>query len=439
MTDSWMPAAPSAGAALERDCAPAGPLHSGNRHQVPESPDQQRPRIPSGGAGPRSDEGVAGGAGLSLRQGLASSTRYSTWPELDRLATAYEAAIERAAGVEVKWHSFRDFIRGRPCRAGSTRPGSRMRRRRWIWCGLAQAAAEGLWSEPQLSDDTTLEIEEAVIRWRSDFWRRWAAAFIANDRYVGDDRAAFGRSDRPEHGRQARRSCGRPRLHCTYGTDRLLQAGGARADRGCRRRCSAVELVPPMISRPGVRPSAAEMLKTSGTLNQATERSLVILDEVGRGTATHDGFVDRFKPAWSISTATWWAAEQLFATHFHELAEAVEAMPNAVCMTMDASAGRHDEMVRLQGGSPASPDGRMDCKWRSGRACCRRRSAKRAAELLARPSTPARLEQPLSSWADATAGEHLPAESMRIPEGGSAASGVSPLVGEHQDPWGGVR
>jgi hypothetical protein len=34
----------------------------------------------------------------------------------------------------------------------------------------------------------------------------------------------------------------------------------------------------------------------------------------------------------------------LFATHFHELAEAAEAMPNTVCMTMDAATGRHDEM-----------------------------------------------------------------------------------------------
>jgi DNA mismatch repair protein MutS len=34
----------------------------------------------------------------------------------------------------------------------------------------------------------------------------------------------------------------------------------------------------------------------------------------------------------------------LFATHFHEFAEAAEAMPNAVCMTMDASAGPPDEM-----------------------------------------------------------------------------------------------
>ena len=69
----------------------------------------------------------------------------------------------------------------------------------------------------------------------------------------------------------------------------------------------------------------------------------MILDEVGRGvTATHDGL--------SIAQACMEylhdvvGCRTLFATHFHELAEAAEAMPNAVCMTMDASAGRHDEM-----------------------------------------------------------------------------------------------
>ena len=62
-----------------------------------------------------------------------------------------------------------------------------------------------------------------------------------------------------------------------------------------------------------------EMLETAAILNQATERSLVILDEVGRGTSTHDGL--------SIAQACMEhlhdvvRCRTLFATHFHELAD----------------------------------------------------------------------------------------------------------------------
>ena len=84
-----------------------------------------------------------------------------------------------------------------------------------------------------------------------------------------------------------------------------------------------------------------EMLETAAILTQATDRSLVILDEVGRGTSTHDGL--------AIAQATMEhlhdpvGCRTLFATHFQELAEAADTMHGAVCMALDASAGRHGE------------------------------------------------------------------------------------------------
>ncbi len=85
-----------------------------------------------------------------------------------------------------------------------------------------------------------------------------------------------------------------------------------------------------------------EMLETAAILNQATGRSLVILDEVGRGTSTHDGL--------SIAQACMEylhdvvGCRTLFATHFHELADVADAMPRATCMAMDAAAGRHGDV-----------------------------------------------------------------------------------------------
>ncbi len=94
-----------------------------------------------------------------------------------------------------------------------------------------------------------------------------------------------------------------------------------------------------------------EMRETAAILNQATDRSLVILDEVGRGTSTHDGLpiaqacMEHFHDVVGCRT--------LFATHFHELAETrsvcrwadvADALPRAVCMAMDATAGRHGDV-----------------------------------------------------------------------------------------------
>ena len=62
-----------------------------------------------------------------------------------------------------------------------------------------------------------------------------------------------------------------------------------------------------------------EMNETSLIVNNATERSLVILDEIGRGTATFDGL----SIAWSVAEYLHDAiqARTLFATHYHELTD----------------------------------------------------------------------------------------------------------------------
>jgi len=69
-----------------------------------------------------------------------------------------------------------------------------------------------------------------------------------------------------------------------------------------------------------------EMNETANILNHATARSLVLLDEIGRGTATFDGL----SIAWAVAEylATDIRARTLFATHYHELNELASLLPN---------------------------------------------------------------------------------------------------------------
>jgi len=69
-----------------------------------------------------------------------------------------------------------------------------------------------------------------------------------------------------------------------------------------------------------------EMAETANILHHATDRSLVLLDEIGRGTATFDGL----SIAWAVAEhlAGDLRARTIFATHYHELNELAELLPN---------------------------------------------------------------------------------------------------------------
>lgn len=73
-----------------------------------------------------------------------------------------------------------------------------------------------------------------------------------------------------------------------------------------------------------------EMIETAAILHHATSKSLVILDEIGRGTSTYDGI----SLAWSIAefllTTSGKMAKTLFATHYWELTKLEEKLPGAV-------------------------------------------------------------------------------------------------------------
>ena len=70
-----------------------------------------------------------------------------------------------------------------------------------------------------------------------------------------------------------------------------------------------------------------EMLETASILNQATPRSLVILDEIGRGTSTYDGLSIARSVAEYIHNSPRLGCKTLFATHYHELTRLADVLP----------------------------------------------------------------------------------------------------------------
>ncbi|HET9811169.1 MAG TPA: DNA mismatch repair protein MutS [Sphingomicrobium sp.] len=182
-----------------------------------------------------------------------------------------------------------------------------------VAAGHAQRAAEGGWTSPQITDQPCLEIEAGrhpVVE---------SALKDGGDRFVAND-LGLGREDRlwlitgPNMGGKS-----------TFLRQAALVAVLAQAGSFVPAARAKVGLVDRLFSRVGASDNLArgrstfmvEMVETAAILAQATSRSLVILDEIGRGTSTYDGLAI----AWAVVEAMHddVKCRTLFATHYHEL------------------------------------------------------------------------------------------------------------------------
>lgn len=83
-----------------------------------------------------------------------------------------------------------------------------------------------------------------------------------------------------------------------------------------------------------------EMVETATILNQATDRSLVILDEIGRGTATYDGLSIAWACVEQLHEAI--KCRSIFATHYHELTSLQSKLPALSCHSMQVKEWNDD-------------------------------------------------------------------------------------------------
>jgi DNA mismatch repair protein MutS len=80
-----------------------------------------------------------------------------------------------------------------------------------------------------------------------------------------------------------------------------------------------------------------EMVETATILHHATPRSLIILDEIGRGTSTYDGLAIARAIVEYLHNNRKCGARTLFATHYHELVEVARMLPRIECMNVSVS------------------------------------------------------------------------------------------------------
>ena len=97
----------------------------------------------------------------------------------------------------------------------------------------------------------------------------------------------------------------------------------------------------------------AEMVETAAILIQATPRSLVILDEIGRGTATYDGLAIAWACAEALHDTN--RCRTLFATHYHELAALEARLAHVSNLSMTAKEWK-GELVFLHEAAPGAAD-----------------------------------------------------------------------------------
>ena len=98
-----------------------------------------------------------------------------------------------------------------------------------------------------------------------------------------------------------------------------------------------------------------EMVETAAILNHATRRSLVVLDEIGRGTSTYDGLAIARAVAEHIHNHPDLGCKTLFATHYHELTALAGTLPRARNYNVAVSEDR-GEVVFLRRIVPGGAD-----------------------------------------------------------------------------------
>ncbi|MBU3077059.1 DNA mismatch repair protein MutS [Sphingomonas quercus] len=255
--------------------------------------------------------------GFTHRQTLAGVVRFNA-PELHEQASRVTSAGAHALAAEAA--HLEELTALALARTAAIVATADALARLDVAAGLAERACEDGWCRPHFVDHACFEVAGG----RHPVVERAVAAtgerFVANDCGLSEDRRLWLVTGPNMGGKStflrqnaliavlAQAGSFVPASSCTMGlVDRLFSRVGA-SDNLARGRSTFM----------------VEMVETAAILAQATERSFVILDEVGRGTSTYDGLAI----AWAVVEAVHDRnrCRCLFATHYHELTRLAERL-----------------------------------------------------------------------------------------------------------------
>ena len=250
------------------------------------------------------------GAAFTHRQTMASSVRYDS-PELNELAAKILEAGERALAIE---QALFDQLRDKILADGQAiQQAANGLARIDLAAGLAELAAEQDYCRPVLADDNSFLIEEGRHPVVEPALKREDGAFITNHCDLGEEQRLWLLTGPNMAGKS------------TFLRQNALIALLAQAGSYVPAKQAKIGIIDRLFSRVGAADDIArgrstfmvEMVETAAILNLATPRSLVILDEIGRGTATFDGLSIAWATVEYLHDQV--QCRAMFATHYHEL------------------------------------------------------------------------------------------------------------------------
>jgi DNA mismatch repair protein MutS len=196
-----------------------------------------------------------------------------------------------------------------------------------VLAAFADGAAVGNYIKPQVHDGDEMAVVDArhpVVERRTS---STGEAFVPNDVVLDGTASQLVILTGPNMGGKS-----------TYLRQTALLCVLAQAGSFVPAREAKLPLVDRIFARVGASDNIArghstfmvEMQETANILHTATSRSLVVLDEIGRGTATFDGLSLAWAVAEHLATNAKARPKTLFATHYHELTDLADATPGVV-------------------------------------------------------------------------------------------------------------
>ncbi|ASJ92402.1 DNA mismatch repair protein MutS [Porphyrobacter sp. CACIAM 03H1] len=258
---------------------------------------------------------MAPNSGFTHRQTMAGAVRFNSVKLHEEAARIAEAGGHALACEEAHFGTLvAEVVAARESIAATAAALARLD----VGAGNAERAAEGDWCRPEIAEDAGLAITGGRHPVVEAALAKSGERFVANDCHLSGDNRLW--------------LIGGPNMggKSTFLRQNALIVLLAQAGVFVPASAARVGLVDRLFSRVGAADNLArgrstfmvEMVETAAILAQATDRSFVILDEVGRGTSTYDGLA----LAWAVAEAvhSQIACRCLFATHYHELARLAE-------------------------------------------------------------------------------------------------------------------